>query len=387
MSVHVPSSPRRIAVVVPKYGLAGGAEQFASALTERLARSTPHEFHVFAHQWREVPGSPVHFHRLRQWRWPRCIRPWAFAVVAERALRKNHFDLVHSHDRIFRADVFSLHCTPHRFWVRDIRAKAPSLFDRAMIAMERRMISENPAATFLPVSSLSADLFRCEYPQIKGRWDIMPPGVDYERFAGVDRGSYRDNIRTRYGIAADAFVVLFVGMNFEHKGLDAVMASAAEAKKQLSGGRRLHLLVVGKGNVAKYSALAARLGLASSVTFTGAITSGLDQYYRAADCLMLLSAFETFGMVVLEAMAAGLPVIISRNVGARDLVRTGVSGFVANCGDDVNALAGHILSLSCPVENQLLGSVGASIAAEHDWTKTAAKMAEFYQVHFDERRR
>ena len=125
MSVHVPSSPRRIAVVVPKYGLAGGAEQFASALTERLARSTPHEFHVFAHQWREVPGSPVHFHRLRQWRWPRCIRQWAFAVVAERALRKNHFDLVHSHDRIFRADVFSLHCTPHRFWVRDIRAKAP----------------------------------------------------------------------------------------------------------------------------------------------------------------------------------------------------------------------------------------------------------------------
>ena len=176
-------------------------------------------------------------------------------------------------------------------------------------------------------------------------------------------------------------------MNFEHKGLDAVIASTAEAKKRLSGGKKLHLLVVGKGNVAKYSALAARLGLASSVTFTGAITSGLDQYYRAADCLMLLSAFETFGMVVLEAMAAGLPVIISRNVGARDLVRTGVSGFVANCGDDVNALAGHILSLSCPVENQLLGSVGASIAAEHDWTKTAVKMAEFYQAHFDERRR
>jgi len=353
MSHTSPDFPRRIAVVVPKYGLPGGAEQFSSALTERLSRSTPYEFHVFAHQWREVSGSPVHFHRLREWRWPRSIRPWAFAVEAERALRKSRFDLVHSHDRIFHADIFSLHCTPHRFWVRDIRLKAHSFFDRSMIGVEKRMMSENPNATFLPVSSLSAELFQREYPHSKGRWEIMPPGVDYARFSLPDRGSCRRDIRARHGIADDAFVVLFVGMNFEHKGLDAVMKAVAKAG-DLRPSAKFHLLVIGKGNIAKYTAQANRLGLASSVTFSGAITSDLEQYYRAADCLILLSAFDTFGMVVLEAMAAGLP-----------------------------SLGERIATILDPATGRRMGEAGRAVARRQSWQGVADAVDRVYRERLD----
>jgi len=377
MNIVPPDSPRRIAVVVPKYGLPGGAEQFASALTERLARSTSYEFHVFAHRWHSEPDSPVHFHRLPEWRWPRFMRPWAFAMAVRRALRKKHFDLVHSHDRILRADIFSLHCTPHRLWVRDIRLKAPSSFDRSMIAVEQRMILDNPSATFLPVSSLTADLFRREYPGAKGRWEVMPPGVDYARFSAPDRETCRREICARHGIDPGAFIVLFVGMNFEHKGLDTVVTAVAEAKKQRSG-TKFHLLAVGKGNVAKYEAQAARQGLESSTTFAGAITSNLERYYRAADCLMLPSAFETFGMVVLEAMAAGLPVIISPKMGVKDAVDHGRTGFILPAADDAKAGADYLTSL-CVGDTASQSSAKAMAKASGlDWQKRAEDLASHY---------
>lgn len=376
----IPSSaPRKIAVVVPKYGLAGGAEQFAASMTERLAGSTPYEFHVFAHRWRSQPGSPVLFHQLPERRWPRFLRPWAFAIAVERALRTDHFDLVHAHDRIFRADVFSLHCTPHRAWVRDVRAKTPSLFDRVMIGVERRMVSGNPSATFLPVSSLSADLFHREYPDAKGHCKIMPPGVDYSRFSGPDRENCRREICARHGIDPGAFVVLFVGMNFEHKGLDTVMEAVAEAKRQRPGSK-FHLLVVGKGNITKYTAQADRLDLASSVTFTGAITSGLEEYYRSSDCLMLLSAFETFGMVVLEAMAAGLPAVISSAVGAKDIAENHANSHVLSSQDDRDSAANALLTLVDPEAWKHFSRAASRTAQRHDWSEQAEKMLRIYEA-------
>lgn len=379
MDKAAPDCPRRIAVVVPKYGLPGGAEQFASALTERVARSSPYEIHVFAHQWHSEPDSPVRFHRLPEWSWPRFMRPWAFAISAERALRKKRFDLVHSHDRIFHADIFSLHCTPHRFWVRNVRAKTPSLFDRAMIGVERRMVSGNPSATFLPVSSLSVDLFHREYPDAKGYWKIMPPGVDYARFSGPDRENCRREICARYGIDPGAFVALFVGMNFEHKGLDTIMEAVAEAKRQRPS-NKFHLLVVGKGNIAKYTAQADRLGLASSVTFTGAITSGLEEYYRSSDCLMLLSAFDTFGMVVLEAMAAGLPVVISSAVGAKDIAENHANSHVLSSQDDRDSAAHALLTLVDPEAWKHFSRAASRTAQRHDWSEQAEKMLRIYEA-------
>jgi len=368
----------KIAVVVPKYGLAGGAEQFAASLTERLSRSSPYEFHVFAHRWSSESGSPVHFHRLPEWRWPRFFRPWAFAKAVERALRKDHFDLVHSHDRILRADVFSLHCAPHHFWIRDIRAKSPGLFDRAMIAVERRMILDNPTATFLPVSSLTADLFRKEYPDTKGHWMTMPPGVDYLRFSEPDREKCRREVHTRHGIAANAFVVLFVGMNFELKGLDTIMAAVARAREQRPRAN-FHLLVIGKGDIAKYGAQASRQGIASSVTFTGAVTSGLEQYYRAANCLMLLSAFDTFGMVVLEAMAAGLPVVVGPHVGALDLVKNENNGFVLDENRDSAHAAKYLLALSNKETYLHFSSSAQQVAARNEWDAVAQGISGIYE--------
>ena len=92
--------------------------------------------------------------------------------------------------------------------------------------------------------------------------------------------------------------------------------------------------------------MAESLGIDEAVTFAGTQVDGLERYYRAADIFIMLSKFDTFGMVVLEAMASGLPAIVSPNVGAKDLVVEGVNGFILAEHQDADAAADRIVRLS-----------------------------------------
>ncbi|MGB7631475.1 MAG: glycosyltransferase family 4 protein, partial [Candidatus Deferrimicrobium sp.] len=337
------SARPRVAVVVPKYGTVGGGERFVYELTERLARSGRFEIHVFANRWIPGPG-PVVFHKIPRVPFPRFLRQAIFAWLAARAVDKGGFDLVHAHERIFRADVFTMHSIPHETWVRDIRKRRPTLFDRVTAWVERRLMEEGGCAWHLPVSSIASMAYRERYRIDPSRVRVLHPGVDLARFSSPDRDACRREVRGRYAIGPSEVVILFVGMNFEVKGLDAILRAVARAKA-LRPDVALHLLVVGRGNEGTYRSLASSLGIADSVTFAGAHSEGMEEYYLASDLFILLSKFDTFGLVVLEAMASGLPVIVSTNVGAKDLVEEGANGFVLPDRLDADAAAGKIVLL------------------------------------------
>jgi UDP-glucose:(heptosyl)LPS alpha-1,3-glucosyltransferase len=365
----------RIAVVVPKYGLAGGAERFAFEITERLALTGRYKMHVFANRWQPAEGSSVVFHKVPVIRFPRWLRPWSFPWFAQRAIDRGGFNLVHSHERTFQADVFSLHCVPHAGWVRTVREKRASLFDRAIIAVEQRMMRDNAEAWFLPVSTLAEDVFRREYRELPGRWKVMHPGVDVARFASPDREECRREIRERHGIGAADLLVLFVGMNFEVKGLDTILAALAKARTKAN----VRLLVVGHGDERKYAVLARSLGVAEAVTFVGTQTAGIERYYRAVDAFIMLSAFDTFGMVVLEAMAAGLPVIVSGNVGAKDLVVEGENGFVVADPQDSETASSRLVQLLDANRRDAMGAAAGRRALAHDWDAVVKELDGVYQ--------
>ena len=372
----------RIAVVIPQYGPVGGAERFACEVTERMASTGRYEFHVYTNSWQATSGSPVVFHKVPIIKFPRSLRPWSFPWFARRAIESGQFDLVHSHDRIFRANVFSVHCVPHLNWVCSVRQKRVSIFDRTVTAVERRMMRSSAAEWFLPVSSLAMEAFRRTYSELHGQWRIMHPGVDATRFASPDREVCRREIRGRHGISDRDLLVLFVGMNFEVKGLDAILAALAKARTKAN----VRLLVVGRGNESKYRQLTHFYGIDAAVTFVGPQIAGLEQYYRAADIFIMLSLFDTFGMVVLEAMAAGLPVIVSPNVGAKDLVVEGKNGFVLPSAQDIDTAAERILQLRDPVRWIAMSANACHTAAQHDWDGLARQLEMIYQQVLDDKR-
>ena len=318
---------RRIAVVIPKYGLVGGAEGFAAELTERLARDPRFEMHVFANRWVRY-SDRVSFHRVPIVSFPKFLTTPSFACFADRQIRKAGIDLIHTHERIFRADLFTMHGVPHRYWVREVRRKGMSLYDRATACVEGRLIADPNCRLFLPVSGLTEEILIREYDVAPERVRVVHPGVDPGRYEGLDRSRCREELAGRFGITQGERIVLFVSMNFEVKGLDALLGGLAALARD-SSAPPFRLLVAGKGDIRKYRELAASLGIGARVTFAGVIPGAeLPSIYAAADLYAMLSRFDTFGMVVLEAMAAALPVLVSDRVGAKDLVREGVNGSI-----------------------------------------------------------
>ncbi|MDO8989255.1 MAG: glycosyltransferase family 4 protein [Sideroxyarcus sp.] len=370
--------PSKIAVVVPKYGLVGGGERFASEITERLARNEQLEIHVFANRW-IAASNRITFHKVPKIIFPRFLGPLIFAWYVKWKIGRMNFDLVHSHHWILNADIYSAHGVPHAGWVRNVRKRSPSLYDRAVIYIENRIMREGAKNCFLPVSSLAMDAFRQEYEELPGKWQIVHPGVNVARFSTPDRAACRAEIRGKYGIGAADTLLLFVGMNFEVKGLDTIIAALAKARNARPEAN-IRLLVVGRGDEGKYGKLSRSLGIADAVTFAGTQVEGLERYYRAADIFIMLSAFDTFGMVVLEAMAAGMPVIVSPNVGAKDLVQEGINGFILPSPRDVEVGADRIVRLSGSELREIMGTAAAQTASMHDWERLTEKMANIYET-------
>lgn len=373
-------TPKRIAVVVPKYGLVGGGERFASEVTERLARNEDYEIHVFANRW-VAQSDRITFHKIPLIRFPRFLGPLVFAWFVQWKINRIGFDLVHTHHWIFHADIYSAHGVPHTGWVKNVRNKIPSLYDRAVFHVERSLMKYGASSRYFPVSSIAMEAFRHEYAVLPGKWQIMHPGVNVARFTTPDRALCRTQIRERYGIAETDILLLFVGMNFEVKGLDTIIAALAKARSACPE-TNIRLLVVGRGVENKYRKLAQSLGVAGAVTFAGTQVDGLERYYRAADIFIMLSVFDTFGMVVLEAMAAGLPAIVSPNVGAKDLVEEGRNGYILPTQTDVEAAADRIIQLIAAPHREAVGMAAAQTASVHDWERLAEEIGKIYEMHF-----
>jgi UDP-glucose:(heptosyl)LPS alpha-1,3-glucosyltransferase len=375
-----PKPVKKIAVVIPKYGLVGGAERFAAELTERIALGGRFEMHVFANRW-SPKSERVAFHKIPIIGFPKFLTTISFAHFAGQAISRLGMDVIHAHDRIFHADIFTMHGIPHRIWVERIRQKRwLSLFDRGTAWVEGRLIRNQHCRRILPVSTLTADVLREAYPDLEpARIDVMHPGVDAARYDHLDRGSCRREIRESYGIGMTDFLILFVSMNFDVKGLDQLIASLAKIKGK-DQGNRVKLLIAGKGNRQKYLNLARDLGVGDQLVFTGVVKRDtLDKLYMAADIYAMLSQFDTFGMVVLEAMAASLPVIISGRVGAKDLVREGFNGYVIDNPADTDAITDRIIRFLDGEARHSMGQAAYETAKEHSWDAAAERMAAIYE--------
>jgi len=366
---------QKIAVVIPKYGLVGGAEQFVAELTSRLARQTGYDFHVLANRW-QAGTTNIKFHKIPIITFPKYLTTLSFAYFTQRQLNRNNFSLVHSHERIFGADIFTLHGIPHRYWVHNIRKKKMSLYDLATTWVEKKLVMEGNCQKFIAVSNLTRDIFLREYNIDPQRVIVIHPGVDLNDYATADKRLIRADIRKEYGFSSEEPIILFASMNFEIKGLDAIMLSLNQLKVKK---RSFKLLVVGKGDIKKYTQMAREASIADDVVFTGPLSKEkLIQLYLAGDMYVMLSKFDTFGMVVLEAMAAALPVIISGNVGAKDLVREDKNGFIISDTSDTDYIAAKIALLLDENIRRPLAAAAYQTATQNTWDRVTAKYQDIY---------
>ena len=163
--------------------------------------------------------------------------------------------------------------------------------------------------------------------------EVLPTGVDLDRFRPGDRASARRAL----GLASDDRVLLYVGRLDREKNLEFLLDAVARVRTP-----RTRLLLVGRGTqAAALRRVAATAGLGDRVEFRGGSPpGGLPVYYQAADAFVFASTSETQGLAVLEAMACGLPVVAVRASGIEEVVSDGVSGLLVP--EDAAAFAGAV---------------------------------------------
>jgi UDP-glucose:(heptosyl)LPS alpha-1,3-glucosyltransferase len=167
-------------------------------------------------------------------------------------------------------------------------------------------------------------------------------------------------------------------MNFELKRLDLVINGIAEVIEKEERNSSFKLLVVGKGDSKRFGTQARGMGISERVIFAG-VTKEVEKYYLASDIFAMPSRFDTFGLAVLEAMAAGLPVIITPRVGARDIVESGLSGFILSENPSVAEMTAALTALATHEKRMQMGENGRQIAMRHNWDSTADKVADLYR--------
>ena len=154
---------------------------------------------------------------------------------------------------------------------------------------------------------------------------VVYNGVDLDKFHPRNKGLFYKEIRDKYNISLNEFLILFVGSGFRRKGLIYLLKAVGILKD-----KPLKLLVVGRGRIGPYVRIIKKLNIENKVIFTGSIKNEINKIYTASDIFILPSIYESFGNVCLEAMASGIPVIVSRNCGASEIITHKENGLIIN---------------------------------------------------------
>ncbi len=204
---------------------------------------------------------------------------------------------------------------------------------------------------------------------------VLPTGIPMARFT---RGDGR-GFRARHGIAADRPCALYVGRVAFEKNIGFLLEALALARRELPD---LFLLVTGEGPaLPALRRQAAQLGQGEAVRFIGYLDRRheLPDCYAAADCFVFASRTETQGLVLLEAMAAGLPVVALAEMGARDILAPGRGCLVP--GDAVPDFAAAMMAvMRNPALRLQLSAAARDYAQEWSDARLAARMAALYRA-------
>ncbi len=219
--------------------------------------------------------------------------------------------------------------------------------------------------------AVSATAEECAQHYFNGTYRVIPNGVDVDRF-------HPDNDPFEQWQSPDKVNIVFVGRLDPRKGLDHLVAAVPQVVERTRG--RARFLIVGDSYLRNKLEGAVRPDMREHVTFVGAVPAAdLPRWYATADIFVSpATGNESFGIVLLEAMAAGKPVVCSDIPGYRSVVVPGQTG-VLHAPNDVDALAVALSGLVEDEEHRVALSInGRKRALEFAWPRVTDEIEAVY---------
>ncbi|MEO0964987.1 MAG: glycosyltransferase family 4 protein [Planctomycetota bacterium] len=334
----------RFALAFPAFHRRGGVERILVEVAHDLV-AHDHEVHLFGHDFDAdtLPEGAV-VHAIAGNDPLGLMRTLRFADRSRAAIDATGlaFDRVATCGVLAPAGSVIWAQSVHAAWL-EIGRRDGSLKDRlmrrlnpfhpAILRRERAVFGGRQYAHVVALTDrVKVDLMRF-YGVPADDITVIPNGFAPGEFNPSNRAEKRDAMRRSLGITDDERAVVFVANEAKRKGLIPLMKAIAQINDA-----RLKLLAVGRLDAVSLSKTADELGLAGRVTFTGPSPTVAD-YYAAADAFALPTIYEAWGLVIVEAMACGVPALTSRLAGAAAAVQPEVNGDLLDDPADIDEIA------------------------------------------------
>jgi glycosyltransferase involved in cell wall biosynthesis len=365
-----------VTIIAHDIGPVGGMERVLSELILGL-RELGHDVTVIARTCELPADAGVDFHRVRGPSRPFLLAyPW-FLLAGSLALRRWGRGVIQATGGIVlgRVDIVAVHYCHQVGPANPSRSTLLFRWNIKLVRVVKRLAERlsfraSRAATFVCVSDGVGDEVREHFPELAARVMTIHNGIDTEAYAPGPRREEARAMRERLRIAQDRLVAVFVGSEWERKGLRPLLEALKLAPEW-------SLVVVGRGDEQRYRELADAFGVAGAVSWFG-VTEDVGLIYALADAFVLPTSYETFSLVTFEAAASGLPILATAVNGISELVQDGENGFLIepqarSIAERLGQLAGD------PGLRERLGRAARQSALRFGRETMVAKHHELYQ--------
>ncbi|MEW6516873.1 MAG: glycosyltransferase family 4 protein [candidate division FCPU426 bacterium] len=370
----------KIALIARGCRPGAGIPRYTFELATRLA--VRHEVVVITRpgEYAACPAALVPVPSARAPLWRSVL---SFSTRAGFVAHQQAYDLVHTQGSDGRwGDVVTAHSChlagmraslrAHPGWVNRLR-KFFSLNHRAVVQMERNAFAS--ARALVAVSRQVRRQVRAAYPGTRHLpFHVIYPGVDPEAFAPAALDEWRGETRRRLELAPEQTAFLLVATAPRLKGAERLI----RALRALSEPKAVVVIATTLGLEPRLQRLAERLGVGPWVRF---LAAGRDPRpaYAACDAYVSLPEYESFGLSILEAMAAGLPVLVTGNAGAVELMKNEREGLILHTwASEASVAAAMRRLLNEPGLRQRLGEAGRRTAGQYTWERMTEALEQVY---------
>ena len=350
----------------------GGTESDLRRMATGLA-ARGHEVHVFAARAdASLPGVTVR--RVPTLRAGRLARLLSFAALAPRVVARERWDVVVGFGRTPRQDVVRVGGGTHRSYLAGmdaagLRPRIRGPYHRAVLRIEEAAFGPRGHRRVLAVSELARQEVAADYGVPREHIAVVYNGVDLARFHPAHRETLGAAARRVLGVPAGRPVCAAIGTGFRRKGFDLLLRLWRDARP----GDAVLVLVGDDERLGRWRREAA--ALAGRVLVTGP-RSDVEAVLAAADVVCVPSRQEAFGNVVLEACAAGVPVVTSRRAGAAELLDGSLASLVVDDPEDLGALA-RALAVALGPDGEALRRAARARAEAFPWDRHLERLEAF----------
>ena len=380
---------KKIVLAIENFSpFAGGAESYAVALASTLVQNG-WEVHLFVETWEGEPGSVV-FHRISIPKWlPAWARILIFALKHRGMVRRQDFDVVLGFGNTIAMNVYQSHGGVHRFsTLRKVYSENHMILriiKRVLIAfsikqwvrnwIETAPFRQDQRPKIVAISHLikkdMASFCQINEAEIK----IVYNGVDTTQYNSNLQRQLRGPLRQHLGIPEHDVIFLFISYDLKKKGILPLVDAAAILKQTSKD--RFKILVVGGS---PYPSLLKRIkkkGLTDTIIFTGQSRS-IKEFYGNADVFVLPTYYDACSLVVIEAMASGLPSITTVYNGAAGIITNGEDGYIISHPPEPMELEDRMRSLMAPETREQMSKKAMQTAKKYSIERNHQEMIKVF---------